>query len=211
DSVFPSLGTKPYVVDDLSVVDQVLHEQLLTAGITQPKLSTKNRVKIRVIPDSFLDSTQNPAIHITRVGDYDLLFIIRENQTYAELLQELDYQSITQPHVLIDLANHEHVSVGPLVFPSETACLACLQGRIEHRWGDTKPPKSPRATQAARRLAQSMIELEAVKFLEQNYALIGKTLSMNMTTYQTNEHALYKVSYCPICKKPAIDRLKNLS
>ncbi|MCA9328800.1 hypothetical protein KC959_03440, partial [Candidatus Saccharibacteria bacterium] len=50
DSVFPSLGTKPYVVDDLSVVDQVLHEQLLTAGITQPKLSTKNRVKIRVIP-----------------------------------------------------------------------------------------------------------------------------------------------------------------
>lgn len=208
---FVRISNQTYDHKTLTKNDQVIHEQLVSGGISVPKLRSKKTIKVELYDsDKKLDGTQSKKNLLTDTDAYDLGIIIRSNQTYGELLQSLNYSEIKKPHILIDTANHETISIGPLVFPGETACLACLQGRIEHRWSDTTPPAKPKAHEN-QTLIKGIIENEISKFSEEDYGLIGKTIALNLSNYTSVEHKLYKVSYCPVCPDLEIDRLQSLT
>lgn len=207
---FKKIKNNPYRLSDLSEQDKITHEQLVTAGIAVPKLAKKPILKYKVFGDYDIQIDIKNT-RISKTDDYDLGIIIRSTQTLAELLQEIDYQSIQKPHILFDVSFYQNISIGPLVFPGDTACLACLQGRLEYRWGDPKPSKTPRVYKNSKLLLCALIEKEIERFINQDYMLIGKTISLDIDTYQNVKHPLYKIEFCPVCTKPTVDRLKRLT
>jgi len=206
---FAAIKNSLYSTNQLSDDDRILHEQLLAGGIALPKVAKKAKIKIRIFGEIGSEPTYDNAIIVTD-NSYDLGIILNGSATLAELLQKVDYQSVSQPHILFDTTNYQNISVGPLVFPGETACLACLQGRLEYRWSDDEKPKQPRARDYSK-LLTGLIDREIRRFIDQDYSMIGQTVAFNFDDYSALKHPLYKLEKCPICDRPTIDRLKVIA
>jgi len=68
--------------------------------------------------DSLLPAYEN----LTRTdGDADLIVWLRASGTLLSALD--DYAKINTPHLFVDLAYHHTISLGPLVWPGETAVV----------------------------------------------------------------------------------------
>ena len=80
-------------------------------------------------------------IIVDKVEDADLLLMIRTNRQLKDVLQ--DYDKITVPHLYVDLAYSNTISIGPLVYKNDTACLGCYIGRLAKNWGDMVPADEP--------------------------------------------------------------------
>lgn len=132
-------------------------------------------------------------------GD-DLLLLVRTN---AELKQACDdgYGSLATPHLLLDLGFRDTISLGPLVFPGETACLGCLVGRIAHYWGDARPPERPAALRHAA-LAAALVGLELERFAAGDYRLVNETVSFRLDRLETRRSSVYRLPWCPVCRAP---------
>lgn len=186
---------------ELKERDTRVLEELITAEIVVPVLNKSKTLKVSMIGDS-----NKLALTLHRDAQTaDLLLIVRANSTYAELLETIDYQSITKPHLFVDMAFHHTFSVGPLVFPGETACIACLQGRITTRWGDEKPPIAPRMTSKYASIVTELIKTELDRVNDGDTSLTNKTCSWNFQDRVIKKDQLLKVPLCPICTKNKID------
>jgi hypothetical protein len=206
-TAFTTINNQEYDPQSLSSEDQIIHEQLVVGGISTPVLSMNKPIKVKIISKTSIQiTTKQFTLSDT---NYDFVVLVRTGQTLAKSLQDWDYASLDTPHIFIDAAYYDTISIGPLVFPGETACLACLQGRIEYRWGDDEPPLIPRAS-TQEKIIDGIIEQEIQRFIEKDFTKIGKTIAFNLRTYTALEHALYKIEYCPICRKVPIDRIKKL-
>ncbi|MEK8031990.1 hypothetical protein AACH06_14275 [Ideonella sp. DXS29W] len=75
--------------------------------------------------------------------DAALQLCVRTDASWAEMLHDYQHQPPRRTHVLLDLAYHHTLCLGPLVVPGQTACLACFGHRVAHRWGDLPPPPAP--------------------------------------------------------------------
>lgn len=201
-SFFDNLkSTKSFTRSSLDANDQKVLEQLLTAEIIVPKLEKKGALKVGVLGDDFKLNIDNKEIRLTNKKDQaDIILVFRTNSSYGKLLSSIDYQEIDKPNLFIDLAYHHTVSVGPLVFPGETACIACLQGRVTTRWGDDVPPKKPNIT-ADYQLICGLIESELIKILKGDTSLTNKTVSWNFQDRFSKTNQLLKVPICPICNR----------
>lgn len=186
-------------------------EQLLAAGIVLPRLPSKgktSRLGIVGLNQDLLAMKQlAESLGATIVAQQkaDILLVFRTNQSFAELLEELDYSNLATPHLLIDLAYHHTISLGPLVFPGQTACLACLQGRLTNRWGDDQPPIKP-AMNTANELALQLLKLELSKIINSDdYSLVQKTVVYDFEARSIDINPLYKVPICPVCANNSLD------
>lgn len=176
-------------------------EELVTAEVVVPVLKKSKTLKVGILGDANkLDFTPHRDLRTT-----DLLLIVRASSTYAEFLDNIDYQSIAKPHLFVDTAFHHTLSIGPLVFPGETACIACLQGRIATRWGDEKPPISPRMTSKYSSVVSELIKTELDRISDGDTSLTNKTFSWNFQDRVVRKDQLLKVPLCPICTKNKID------
>lgn len=188
---------KPFTRRSLSARDQTVLEELLTAEIVVPQLQPKKQLRVSVIGDK-----SELAIETKKqTQTTDLLVIARVNSTYAKLLEKINYADITTPHLFIDIAYHHTLSVGPLVFPGETACVACLQGRIGKRWGDEEPPQSPMVAQNYAGLVSELVKAELEKIKTGDTSLTNKTVSWNFQDRLIRQDQLLKVPLCPICTR----------
>lgn len=196
----------------LSPAAAEIFEQLKTAGVVLNKIEPKAKYSVGLQfagrPDEALRTTIAAQLGrnmiLSRNANPDLLLIIRTNQTLMELCGG-DYAKISQPHLLIDLAYAHTVSLGPLVFPGDTACLGCLAGRLVTYWGDAEPPLKP-AINENRALIAGLVALEVHKILG-NYdrSLANRTVAYDFADHQLQSHNLYKLPPCPVCGPGALD------
>ncbi|MCA9332411.1 hypothetical protein KDA00_00900 [Candidatus Saccharibacteria bacterium] len=209
-SLFSSLGTgKTFVRDQLNNSDQRVLEELITAGIVIPKFSKVKPVTISILGDVADDAIWQFNNKILKKVEpkkkYDVALVTRTNSSYSELLGSINYQSIAVPHLFTDMAYHHTFSIGPLVFPGETACIACLQGRISTRWGDDPPPEHPRAHKKYTGLISELISTELERIANGDMSLVNKTVSWNFQDRKIKNNQLLKVPLCPICSNNKID------
>ncbi len=181
--------------------DNRILEELITAEIVVPVLQKKATLKVGILGDA--SELQLALQKDLRAAD--LLIIVRTNSTYANLLENIEYQKITKPHLFVDMAFHHTLSLGPLVFPGETACIACLQGRISTIWGDEAPPISPKVISEYLGVASELISVELNRISQNDTSLTNKTISWNFRDRTIKTNQLLKVPLCPICTQNKID------
>jgi hypothetical protein len=120
-----------------------------------------------------------------------LAVVVRTN---ASLLRAAELAAdVAAPHVLVDLAFQHTVVLGPHVFPGDTACVACLAGRVGTRWGDPPPPTIPGALDDA--ALAGMLLARAVR----GGALVNATVSIDLDDLSTRREPLWPVPGCAVC------------
>ncbi len=131
-----------------------------------------------------------------------LVLHVRTDHSWQALLTAYAAQAPATPHLLIDLAYHHTVCLGPLVVPGQTACLACLGHRVARRWGDLPPPPAPqllhRAAQVAALLADGA--LLGTRLLE-------RCISLDLRALRLDTHRVFQLPDCPVCARHADPQL----
>jgi bacteriocin biosynthesis cyclodehydratase domain-containing protein len=130
-------------------------------------------------------------------AEAELTLVVRTGGRLVEFSDGTNHP-VAGPHLLLDVAYHHTVSLGPLVFPGETACLACLAGRIAQYWSDAEPPETP-AIQRDARLIAALTAIELDKIAASDYGLVNATVTLDFRRYEVKRHALYKLPWCPVC------------
>lgn len=194
-------------ISSLNSFDKRIFEQLLTAEVIVPLINFGTSTSIATIGDANNLSLNNrKKFNFVDIKEaHDFIVIIRTNSSYSDLLSKINYKSINKPHLFIDTAFHHTISIGPLVFPGETACIACLEGRLKSRWGDNTPPPTPAMTIENKQLITGILSLELSKIISGDTSLINKTISWNFQNRTVATNQLLKVPVCPICNQNKID------
>lgn len=126
----------------------------------------------------------------------DVTLVVRTTGRLVELYERDGVP--TTPHLLLDVAYHHTVSLGPLVVVGETACLGCLAGRIGAYWGDPEPPRRPAMVESpALGSALAVRELEAVA--AGDLRLANATAAYDLRAHRVSAGAVYKLPWCPTC------------
>lgn len=138
-------------------------------------------------------------IAVARDGaEADLVLFVRTNSTLAEVAGD-GYAELRTPHLLLDLAFGHTISLGPLVFADQTACPACLVGRISHLWGDVAPPPRPRMT-AHPGLAAGLVALAIGEILlRDDRSLVNRTVAHDFAAHAVRSNSVYRSPVCPAC------------
>lgn len=191
----------PFTRSKLEGHDNRVLEELITAEIVVPVLKKSDSLKVSTLGDT---NELTLTFH-EDAPTADLLIIVRVNSTYADLLEKIEYQKITKPHLFVDMGFHHTLSLGPLVFPGETACIACLQGRVSTRWGDEAPPTSPKVTNDYLGIVSELISTELLRISGEDTSLTNKTVSWNFQDRIIKTNQLLKVPLCPVCTQNKID------
>jgi len=136
-------------------------------------------------------------ILVTSVDSPTLTLLVRTNGTLVDT-------ALTAPtdgaHLLVDLAYHHTLSIGPLVWPGETACLQCLAGRIRQAWGDPVPPPAPEATLALPLAAAYCAEVCRHFASDGGYAeLVEQVLIVDLRTLESRRERVHRLPWCPRC------------
>ncbi|WP_374339590.1 TOMM precursor leader peptide-binding protein [Leeia sp.] len=127
----------------------------------------------------------------------DTVLLIRSNASWMDCVTRYPALALQQPHLWVDIAYHHTLVIGPYVVPGETACIHCLSNRVAHRWGDVPLPASPQVQQhwallAALILAPLRRQAGWAQWMEQS-------VSMDLTTLQTQRSTVYRLPWCPVC------------
>ena len=199
--------------NELNPPDQRVLEELVLAEIVAPILKKSQVLKVRLMGDGGgIVLTSDKTLSVMEGNQpYDLALIVRVGSTYAALLGQLNYQDLTTPHLLVDIAFHHTASIGPLVFPGETSCIACLQGRVSTRWGDEMPPESPKVATSYGTLVTELVKAELGRIAQGDTGLTNKTVTWNFQDRTIKENQLLKVPLCPICSQNEIDHTGALA
>ena len=158
------------------------------------------RFEVRVVGspvDGLVDELEHQGYAPTG-ADPELVVFVRTNAALKESCGP-DYASLEAPHLLLDLGFRHTMSLGPLVFPGETACLACLVGRIARYWGDARPPDQPAALRHVP-LAAALLALEIERFASGDYRLVNETVSISLDRLETTRSGVYRLPWCPVCR-----------
>jgi bacteriocin biosynthesis cyclodehydratase domain-containing protein len=130
----------------------------------------------------------------------ELVVWVRGAGTLFDAIGGEAYARLRTPHLFVDLAYHHTISIGPLVWPGETACLGCLTGRIRHTWGDPEPPPAPRASAHAGLAAALVLEqLREFRRSGSCPTLVERTVSLNPSTLETRSERVHRLPWCPFC------------
>lgn len=181
-------------------------EQLLSAEVIVPAVDHKKSTPLKtiVVSDSskvskvFQDHWAAYSITVTAANP-EIAVLVRTKGTFADFLKESKYKTMALPHIFIDLAYHHTVSVGPLVFPGATPCVACLEGRVKTRWGDDRPPTEATAQTTLASYAAELTALELLRFAARDTSLTFKTVSHDTVERATSVNKLLTVPQCPYC------------
>lgn len=103
------------------------------------------------------------------------------------------------PQLLFDIAYEHTVSLGPLVFFGDTACLDCYVSRLTTYWGDPLPPPVA-AIQLHPAMIAGILALNVSSILTGgDRALINATVAYDFTDHRVARSSIYKLPMCPSC------------
>ncbi|NTV38774.1 MAG: TOMM precursor leader peptide-binding protein [Demequinaceae bacterium] len=210
-SVFATVGHEgSFTRSDLSSTDARVLDQLLTAEIVVPVVNVSPMLRVHKRGDDAPLDLPDLAKWVTATEEADLLVVVRTGSPLPNLLEALDYANVTTPHLLIDAGFHHTVSIGPLVFPGETACLACLHGRVTERWGVAEEPPEPLAAHDYGALVAALAAAEIARFAAGDTSLAHKTVVWNMAERTATSHQLLRVALCAMCGDARMDKTRVL-
>jgi bacteriocin biosynthesis cyclodehydratase domain-containing protein len=127
----------------------------------------------------------------------ELVILCRTN---ADLLTAAKAAPAEVPHLFVDLAFQHTLSLGPLVWPGETACIGCLAGRIAAVWGDPPPPPAPAAGTARELVAALVLErLRQFASVGTCPSLVERAVAIDLTTLETRSDRVHRLPWCPDC------------
>jgi bacteriocin biosynthesis cyclodehydratase domain-containing protein len=152
--------------------------------------------------ESLLADHGPPGWQLAPPGDdtdgHALTLVVR---TTATLLQTSELAaSLHGPHLLVDMAHHETVVIGPFVVRGETACLGCLAGRMNRLWGDPEPAPQP-AMLARAALVAALTAEHLATFAQRRSipALVQHAWSLSLGTWEARLHPVFLLPWCPVC------------
>ena len=132
--------------------------------------------------------------------DGGLVVVLRTNAPLAALIDTAASLHRTgTAHVLCDVAFHHTIVLGPHVVPGDTACMACLAGRVGVRWGDPPPPVAPMAMSDAA-LAARLICRWVANVTAGSAALVNATVAFDLASLSTRRAPLWRSPLCPVCE-----------
>jgi bacteriocin biosynthesis cyclodehydratase domain-containing protein len=201
------LWKRPSGLAELSADAQRLLPQLLNVGAVLRELASgppsavavafAGRRDHELLDALVVEAAEDRRWRLAEPGDSNLTLFVRTGGRLVETSDGIGHP-LSGPHLFLDAAFHHTVSLGPLVFPGETACLACLAGRIGQYWGDAPPPERP-TVQRETRLIGALAALELDKIAAGDYGLVNATVAFDLRRYEVKRHALYKLPWCPVC------------
>jgi hypothetical protein len=127
----------------------------------------------------------------------DLVVAVRTGADWPELPDPADGAG-GRLHLGVDLALHHTVVLGPLVLPGVTACLACLDARVAHRWGRAAVPDRP-AVQRRLAVVAELVGVQVELAAAGTSPLLNATAAWNLETGEVDRQSLYKLAGCPGC------------
>ena len=203
-SFFSKLGEKTFSRKEVPISDLPVFEQLLSAGIVMPSLKGRSSAKRRKV---YLCSASLPALQVAdgyepvdSADAADLVVLHRSFGSLDEFLKISEYGKLSKAHLFLDSAYHHVVSLGPLVFPGDSACLSCLVGRLAYRWEDVSPPDAPKADSDFGGLLSSFLDCELRAFLARDDSfLVNKTLAIDFQDRSMKHNKLLRVPDCHYC------------
>lgn len=144
--------------------------------------------------------------HVADGETPDLVLVIRSNADWQQALTRYAELAPAQPHLLIDLAYHHTLSVGPYVVPGDTACVACLGHRVAHRWGDLPMPAAP-AVQAHEALIAALVRqtLQGEAGTAARLAWVESVVNLDLRSLASTQDRVFQHPWCPVCSAPAPD------
>ncbi len=197
--------------DRLSPAGADVFEQLKAAGIVhyllEPRLEYALDVRFAGSPDRALERALAGALPagVTLGADADLVLFVRTDGVLADVVDD-DYATLSAPHLLLDLAFHHTICLGPLVFAGQTACLACLAARVAHYWGDAAPPPRPAMTEHPG-LAAGLAALAVGEILlRADRSLCNRTVAHDLRAHEVRTASVYRLPTCPLCASVAAQR-----
>lgn len=140
------------------------------------------------------------AAHGLALVDGEAAEIVLVWRTNGDLLGAAKAAPARKPHLLVDVAYHHTLSLGPLVWPGETACIGCLAGRIAGAWGDPSPPSAP-AAGAARELVAALALDRLRQFANAGTipSLVERAVSLDLETLASRSDRVHRLPWCPSC------------
>jgi bacteriocin biosynthesis cyclodehydratase domain-containing protein len=137
-------------------------------------------------------------------GDADLILVVRTTSTWQEITETA--AELRRPHLVLDLAYHHSVAIGPLVVPGASACLGCLALRIARRWGD-RPPSDAPCCLADPGLPAALAAHAIRRIGAGSLALLDRVVTYDLDELTTTaEHVLPSVG-CAICPQVTVGRV----
>jgi bacteriocin biosynthesis cyclodehydratase domain-containing protein len=124
-------------------------------------------------------------------GAGDLVVAVRTGAAWPDVPAE-------RLHLGVDVALHHTVVLGPLVVPGVTACLACLDARVAHRWGRPTVPDRP-AVQRRLAVVAALVDIQVGLVAAGTSPLVNATVAWNLETGEVDRQSLYKLAGCPRC------------
>ncbi len=126
--------------------------------------------------------------------DSNLQLLVRTNASWSSVLALYQQRLIRKVHLLIDLAYHHTICIGPLVVPAETACIACMAHRLVRRWGDLPPPQAPTTLQRAAGLAALLADSALL-----SRSLVERSVAINISELRLQSSVVFPTPGCSVC------------
>ena len=176
---------------------QIPRQQTLEKMSLYVKYYGKQDENLGAMLGQFIENHQDIVLG-TEMDSADLVLLVRQSGEMLTLLE--GYAEITKPHLLVDTAFEHTLSIGPLVYPGETACINCFAGRIIQSWGNTASPKKPNAAEHTELIAALILEhLKTYLKLGSCPELVNQAWTMNLNDFSTKVDNVHKLPWCETC------------
>lgn len=99
----------------------------------------------------------------------------------------------------IDLAFHHTVVIGPLVVPGASACLACLDARVDGFWDRAGVPAAPGVQRWLPAIA-ALVDVQLDLIGQGRSPLVNATATWDLERAAASVEHLYRMTGCPSCQ-----------
>ena len=196
DEVLTAWGRGSFDRATLSADAAEVADQLATAGALRPAATV---VREATTVDVVFVGTAVPALDAAvraasgGAGAGGFAVLVRTTGKLADLAAHAARRA--DPYLVVDVAYHHTISLGPFVVPGQTACAGCLAGRLSSRWGDDAPPARPTAAHAP--VTAAVVAHEVAK--GQASGLVNRTVPLDLDRWRTVEQAVLRLPWCAVC------------
>lgn len=133
-----------------------------------------------------------------------LTLLVRTTQSWSELLRYYQDAPPDGIHVLLDLAYHHTLGIGPMVVPGQTACLACMGHRVMRRWGDLPMPQEPAMLQRAAGIGALLADAAVL-----GSRLVERAFTLDLRTLRMDSSTVFVQPECPVCALSATEAINR--
>lgn len=131
----------------------------------------------------------------------DLVLVVRTTATWQEITDAV--AGLRRPHLLLDLAQHHSVAIGPLVVPGASACLGCLTVRVAGRRGD-RPPSDAPCGLADPGFAAALVAHAVRRIGAGSLTLLDRVVTCDLDELTTTAEDVLPSAGCRICPQETV-------